>query len=387
MKKISLCVIAIMLVFMSLSGIYAADNLSVFDTKATDVMYKFSDDADITLPYARASQGRIIIDRDVNKSGLSFANENLSVVSNLKGVQTLMSADTIRVEGNLEYGILIAKTVIIEGTVDRSLVIMAENVTIAKDAVIKEDLICSASDLQLYGTIEGNLLGTVGYANISGNISKDFRAHVDGIAFNEESKINGNVYISSYNNDVLTNVKNVYPNATVNIEEEQIQEYKIDIMDILKTAIIFALIYLVLTNSTKLMKDTLNKVKNYKVSTVLLGALSIVIMPLVFLAMIVLAAFGFGVLAVPMAVIYVTFLIVSFMLSTLIVGSVMCEYITTKYADKIKGNWYKLFCAFFEFLCLGLLSSLPVVGGIIAMSICLLASGIVTTALYRKIKE
>lgn len=381
MKKLKICIIAVMLMFMSVSGIYAVSNISILDMEYTDNVYKFSESGDINLPFIRVSNGRMEIDKDVNKSGFSFANESLSVVNNLKGIQVLTSSDTVRINGNIEYGVVVAPTVIVEGTIDRSIMIVSENVTISENAVIKEDLLCMSGKIDLLGKIEGSLLGSIGQANISGNIVRDLRANISGITLGEKSNIQGNIYLRSYNN---IDISAKYPNAIVNIIEKV--ENTIDIWGIVRTSLIFALIYLLISNKTNFVKNLLNKVKVYSKSTALFGFACILLFPAIILVIIGLTIFGLGIITIPALIMYGTFMLVAFMLSTFITGSVMCEYISNKYNNKIKGNWEKLILAFCLIFVLDLLTNLPMIGYTLSVALCILSTGILFTSIFRRIK-
>lgn len=381
MKKLKICIIAVMLMFMSVSGIYAVSNISILDMEYTDNVYKFSESGDINLPFIRVSNGRMEIDKDVNKSGFSFANESLSVVNNLKGIQVLTSSDTVRINGNIEYGVVVAPTVIVEGTIDRSIMIVSENVTISENAVIKEDLLCMSGKIDLLGKIEGSLLGSIGQANISGNIVRDLRANISGITLGEKSNIQGNIYLRSYNN---IDISAKYPNAIVNIIEKV--ENTIDIWGIVRTSLIFALIYLLISNKTNFVKNLLNKVKVYSKSTALFGFACILLFPAIILVIIGLTIFGLGIITIPALIMYGTFMLVAFMLSTFITGSVMCEYISNKYNNKIKGNWKKLILAFCLIFVLDLLTNLPMIGYTLSVALCILSTGILFTSIFRRIK-
>lgn len=367
--------------FMGVSGIYAISNVSIFDMEYADNVYKFSESGDINLPFVRVSNGRMEIDKDVNKSGFSFSHENLSVLNNLKGIQVLASSDTVRITGNMEYGMVIAPTVIVEGTIDRSIMIVSENVTISEKAVIKEDLLCMSGKLELLGNIQGNLLGSIDEANISGNISKDLRANVGSIILGEKSNIQGNIYLRSYNN---IDISAKYPNAIVNIIEKT--NDTINIWGIVRTSIIFALIYLLISNKTNFAKNLLNKVKVYSKSTVLLGFASILLFPAIILLFIALTIFGLGIITIPALIMYGAFMFVAFMLSIFITGSVMCEYVSNKYNNKIKGNWDKLIFAFCLMFMLDLLTNLPMIGYILSVALCILSTGILFTSIFRRTK-
>jgi len=384
MKKIAISIITVMVTLISLSGVYASSNIGVLDIAYTDNVYKFSENGDINLPFIRMTDARMIMDKDTSKSGMCYANESISVLNNLKGIQALVSSDTVRITGNIEYGIVIAPTVIIEGTIEKSIIIVAQNITISKNAVIKEDLLCSATKLELLGNIDGSLLGTIGIVDIYGNILQDFRVNTEAVTLANDSKIQGNIYISSSNK---INIGDKYPNATIKLEEKANDVYKIDVWKILRISTLFTLIFLLISNKTKIIKNTLNKIKTYKMSTIMFGLASIILIPLIFILIFILTLIGLGIIAIPIAVLYGSFTFITFMLSTLVVGSVMSEYVLSKYNDKVNGKLFQLILVLIVFSVLNIISDLPTIGSTISIMLCILSTGIVFTSIFRKIKE
>ncbi len=391
MNKIVICIMAVMLIFINLSGIYASNQLeiyenneSIFDMDYTENVYKFSDFGDIKLPFIRMSGERMIIDKDIYKSGISFARDNISVLNNLKGVQILTSSDTVRVTGNMEYSIIIAPTVIIESVIDKSILIVSDNLTISESAVIKEDLLCSTSKLDLLGNIEGNVLGLIEQANITGNISQDFRANVGSVSLGEGSSIQGNIYLASKNN---IDISEKYPNAIIKLYEEKEDIYSIDLRKIFTTSLVFALIYLLLSCKTNIVKNMLNKIKLYKWTTFISGFANIILFPLIAIIMFVLTLIGLWMVTIPVSIVYASFMIISFMLSTFIVGIVMSEYVINKHSDKVNGNLYKFILAFVLIFVLNIITNLPIIGYTIGITLCILSTGILFTSVFRRIKQ
>jgi hypothetical protein len=386
MKKLIICVIIVTFMLISSSGIYAVSEVSLLDVGYTDNIYKFSDDNEINLPFIRVSGERMIIDRDILKSGISFARDNINVLNNLKGIQVLSSSDTIRVNGNMEYGIIMAPTVIIEGTIDKTLMVIAENLTVSEDSVIKEDLLCSVSKLDLLGNIEGNLIGLIDQANILGNINQDFRADVNEINLGENSKIQGSIYLMSTNN---IDISDKYPNATIKIIEKTNNVNNMDLGNILRTSLIITLICILITSKTNIIKNALIKVKEYRISTVMYGIASILVLPLIIIIFFVLTLIGLGIITIPTMIAYSSFMIISCILSTAIVGSMISEYILNKYENKVNGIWYKSIVMFCTIFVLNIIANLPSIGYTMSVALCILSSGILFTAIFRrtKIKE
>lgn len=381
MKKFLTCIFTIMTICMTLTGIYATTG--IIDKDYTDNVYKFSENGDIKLPFFRISSDRMIIDKDVSKSGLSYARNGINVDNNLNGIQVLCSSDTVRITGNMEYGVVMAPTVIIQGTITKSLMIVANSITVDKNATIKEDLLCSTSKLDLLGNVEGNVLGMISEANISGTISQDFRAKIDNILLNDGSSIKGNVYIDTYNTNI--NVKDKYPNATINIMQKPNQGFNINIWNALKTAVLFGFIYILLSSKTKIISNALIKVKSHMPSTALFGFATMLLLPLIIFVCFILTMLTFGIITVPIMIVYAAFIFVSFILSTFVVGSIMSEYMANKYSDRLKGFWYKLTSAICIFFVLCILVSIPEVGYILALALCMLSAGILITTIFRRV--
>ncbi|MEG1989517.1 MAG: hypothetical protein RR144_00005 [Clostridia bacterium] len=380
MKKIKICILTIMIVLFGLNSIYGASEL--IDMDYSDSAYKFSDSGIINLPFFRVSSARITMDKDINKSGISMAKDTIDVTNSLKGIQTLISIDTVRVTGNMEYGLIMAPTVIIEGNIDKTLLIISDNITFTDKAKVKEDIIVSCNKLDIAGTIEGNLIGTCSDVNITGNIQKDFRVRLNNLKFGDNSKILGNVYIEAYNN---IDIKTMYPNATIKILEKVENENNIDIFKIIRTSLLFSLIYLLLSTKTNIIKNMLEKIKKHRIATIVVSIFSMLLLPLILTLVIFITLIGLGIISLPILFSYITFLIVTFTLSSLIVGSVMSEYISNKYIDKLGNFWTKLVLSFVIFTMISLIPFIPIIGYTLSLAVCMISSGIVFTSIFRKV--
>lgn len=382
MKKFKISIITMFIVLFGLTNIYASEG--IIDIEYSDSVYKLSESNIIDLPFLRVSAEKITMDKDVNKSGISLAKNMIEVTNNLKGIQTLMSSDTVRISGNMEYGLIMAPTVIIDGSIDKTLVIVANNVTITEKATIKEDLILSCDKLDMKGIIEGNLLGSSTNVNISGKILKDFRINSSNIVLSENSEIKEDIYIETYNNDI--NIKNRYPNATVKVLEKVDTNNYIDIWGIIRTSLLFSLIYLLLSLKTNVIKNAVEKVKTFRIFTVASGIVSILLIPLIFALVVFMIFIGLGIVVMPITLLYFTFMIISFSLSSLILGSVMCEYVANKYENKLQNFWSKLIMSFIIFAMIMFVPYVPYIGYTVSLTLCMISAGTLLTILVKKIK-
>ena len=137
-----------------------------FDTGFSNEVYKFSENnKEIKLPFFRFSNERMIIDKELNKSGFCFSAKAIEMDSKVTGIQTLFSADTIRVNANMEYGILFADgDIIIDSNIDKTLILISSGtVTITENATINEDIVLVSNNLEVEGNGLGSLFGSVRY--------------------------------------------------------------------------------------------------------------------------------------------------------------------------------------------------------------------------------
>lgn len=378
MKKISLVLLTVMIIFLSFGSVFAG--VGVIDTSSSDEVYKFSNSNDIKLPFIRGSADRIVMDKDVIKSGITFASKNIDLTNKFKGIQTLVSGDTVKVTGEMEYGLIIAPNVIIEGNISKTLFVLSEKITVLENAIVNEDLICTTGNLDVKGTINGSLIGTVGDAKISGNILKDLRIKTDSLNV-DNGKIKGEVYLSTTN----TNLKLAnYPNAIISLKEMKKDDFGIDYSGIIRTTLIFAIAYILISTKTNIFKNMLKKVKEYRRYTVISGVLITLTIPLIYTLLFILSIFGLYVVTVPTIITYSTFIIIAFSLSTFILGSIMTEYIKEKYSDKFVNVWYRLIGNIVIFLILGFVTIIPMVGMTIAIIMCMLSAGILFTNIFKK---
>jgi hypothetical protein len=376
MKKI----LVVLLILVSLSNVFAT---GVFDVKSTQEVYKFSDQGDINLPFIYSSAERLIMDKDLIKSGISMSSKNIDILNKLKGVQVLVSGDTVNVDNELEYGLIISPNVVINSSIDKMLVIISEKVNITSNSVLNDDIVIMSNEVVLSGNAKGNVLGSVQKFTLNSNIEKDLRLNLDSIVLGENSKISGDIYLETYNDIKLDN----YKNATINKIDKITKESSISEMFLnnLQIALVFALVYLFLSKKTNLFKFMFNKLK-YPIFTTISGFIILLTLPLVFIILLFLSVFGLYMLTIPFSIIYYGIILLSVLLSTFIVGSLMSEYISNKYTEVIKNNWYKLILSTIVFLVLKLIVEIPNFGFTLALCLCILSIGIVATLIFKKSK-
>ena len=135
-KYIFSLIFIIFTVFLGVSFVSATETMEIeekqenvingiIDTKIIEGVYKTSDNEITYLPNIRYVVDRMIVDSELKKSGFSFATKSIEINSPTKGIQAMFSSDSIRVNSNMEYGILIADgNIIVDSQIDKSLVLV-----------------------------------------------------------------------------------------------------------------------------------------------------------------------------------------------------------------------------------------------------------------------
>lgn len=362
-----------------------------FDTGFSNEVYKFSENnKEIKLPFFRFSNERMIIDKELNKSGFCFSAKAIEMDSKVTGIQTLFSADTIRVNANMEYGILFADgDIIIDSNIDKSLVLISSGtVTITENATINEDIVLVSNNLELEGNVLGSVIGSVTNSNITGKINGDLRLAANDVKFSTNDNVKNNIYITTYNEEL--NIADKYPEAIIKLQEvEKTNEFSFDkIFSTLFNCLLFALMYIIINKVAKkdIFNVAMNKISKNSVTVLISGTvLLLAIFPLMFI-LIMLSALELWVVALPILLIYTVALIVILMLGIFVVGSLMYNYIKQKYL-KDSGIGTDILGAFCSYLVLSILTKLPFVGLYIGIIINILAVGIVFTLIFKRQKE
>lgn len=357
----------------------------IFDTKATEGIYKVSEDKFNYLPYIRFVTDRIIIDKEITGLGTLFSLSNIEINAPISGLQVMFANDTVRVNSNMEYGVVFgANNVVIDGTIDKDIIVFGGNsVTISENAILNSNIICYTDSLNINGKVKGSVLGASNNVKIEGSIEKDLRIQTTNIDAKDENVILGNIYVESYND---VNIKDMYPNAIVKKIEIEDDKFSYEVvMNAIITCLLFTLIYLVVDRKTKgkIYENISTRVKENLLFVILSGSLMILALPAVILILVMLSAFGLYAVTFPLLLIYVVGLLVIGLLSNLIVGSLLANYMSKNYF-KDKSKAVNAIGAFFVFLSLNILTKLQYIGVYVTMTLVLLAVGIVMAYIFKK---
>lgn len=397
-KKISIFLIAIFSVvaIFSMNGkIFAAnensneENIeqtrvatvnSIFDIKGTNGDYKTSsEESNIYLPYLRNAAGRIVVDKSIDNIGVLSSASTIDVNEPLKSLQFLISSDSVRINANLEYALVLsANDVVINSNIEKNALIFAGGtVTVDENATIGDDVIIVAKDVNIKGKISKSAVISANSLNVSGSIEEDLRCEINTLDISGNDNVKGNLFVNTYNKEL--NIKDKYPNATVNVKE--VKNVSKSFGNILLKAVIsslgFTLLYVIVKKITKgkAYEKMLDKAKNNTLFVVLSGAISILAFPALFVLLILLSVLGLHMITIPVAVVYMAFLIVFVMLSVYVIGCTIFEYTNKKYIKAEKLS-LELVGVFFTFLSLNLICKIPKIGTYIYMAMVMIAVGI-----------
>ena len=388
-KKFKFLIITMLILTIMSSlnlNVYAADGNGIIDQKNVEDTYKFSDDkSEIYLPFIRSSSNRVVVDRDVNKSGIIMSKGPIDVTSKLNGIDFLLSSDTVRVNAATTYPVIFADNVVIDSKVDKTTVIIANNITVTANAEISEDLICFGNTLNMLGKIDGNLIGRVDTTNISGTIMQDMRIKTGALKLYDSARILKNIYVVTSNKDV--DLSDKYSNANVVYQDNStgMTFGKLAQAGIV-TSMLFALLYIVidkLSNNKKTFTRMLSNAKNHPIALIISGLLSIMLMPMIFAILLILSMSWLSVITVPLIIVYISIFIITIILSSFIIGSMIYDYLNPKYFSKYTGFWYTFLKTFVIYLVLYILCKIPLVGSYISMFIVMIAQGIVVISIFK----
>lgn len=398
LKKISIFLIALFSVvaIFSMNGkIFAANENSneenteqtrvatvnsIFDVKGTNGDYKTSsENSNIYLPYLRNAAGRIVVDKSIDNIGVLSSASTIDVNEPLKSLQFLISSDSVRINANLEYALVLsANDVVINSNIEKNALIFAGGtVTVDENATIGDDVIIVAKDVNIKGKISKSAVISANSLNVSGSIEEDLRCEINTLDISGNDNVKGNLFVNTYNKEL--NIKDKYPNATVNVKE--VKNVSKSFGNILLKAVIsslaFTLLYIIVKKITKgkAYEKMLDKAKNNTLFVVLSGAISILAFPALLVLLILLSVLGLYMITIPVAVVYMAFLIVFVMLSIYVIGCTIFEYTNKKYIKAEKLS-IELVGVFFTFLSLNLICKIPKIGTYIYMAMVMIAVGI-----------
>lgn len=396
-NKITLILSILAIIIVSTSNIFVVraeqveknktDIDKIIDIEEKEGLYKFSEGKDIYLPFFRMSYDKIELDKEVSNLGIIYGNRGIDVNSKTQNIQVLASNDTIRVNENMEYALILSRgNVIIDSKIDKTLVIFAgEKITLTENAQVLGDVICFSSLLEIKGNVLGSVVGSATDTIISGKIEKDFRLSTKSVDISSNDNILGNIYIETLNKEI--GIKEKYENANIKfIEKVSTSSKIIDILiSAIKTALVYTLAYLLVfkISKEKIFNNLLKTTSKNFGFCVMSGAILFLAIPLVILLTFLGMFIGIEEIMFPIMIFYIANILVISLMSIFVTGSVIHEYVIDNYFKEIDLT-KRMICSFFVFLSMILLTNIPKVGIYINMIIMIMAVGIIFAYIFKR---
>ncbi len=376
-KKIIAILFVFVLMLTTFSNIYAVEllNLGIYETA-----YKLSKENDINLPFINVFDKSAIYDKTVKHSGITFGETTIDVEDKLEGVHGIFTGDMVTIKGEIEHGLIIAKNVVIEGKVSDDTVIIAETVKVLETAVIERDIVVISTDIDVLGTVKGNLIAVATDTKIAGTLEQDLRI-VTATLDLENSKIKGKIEAEVNFEEVKEDILTAYPEAVVTKSVEK--EDKVNIIRIIVKGLKSVLVYtFVAAIITKKDKSVVTKMSARFIENSTFGILSsaavLTLAPLILIGLVFAGAIGLGIIAWPALIIFTAVILLTLTLSQLIVGLFIYEVF------KKKIGKYRLPVLTVIYAVLFALTQIPVIYSYVIVAICLVALGNVLTYIFKK---
>lgn len=364
-----------------------ADINNIIDIEEKNGLYKFSEGKDIYLPFLRISYDKVEIDKEISNLGITYGNKGVDVNSKTQNIQVIASNDTIRVNENMEYALILSRgNVIIDSKIDKTLVVFAgEKVTLTENAEVLGDVISFSNLLEIKGNVLGSVVGSATNTIISGKIENDLRIATESIDISSSDNIFGNIYIETQNNEI--GIKEKYDNANIKfIEKSSTSSKVIDILiGAIKTSLVYTLAYLLVfkISKEKIFNNLLKTTSKNLSFSIMSGAILFLAIPLVVLLTFLGIFIGIEEIVIPIMIFYIANILVISLISIFVTGSVVHEYVVDNYFKEVDLT-KRIVCSFFVFLSMILLTNIPKVGIYINMIIMIMAVGIVLAYLFKK---
>lgn len=384
-KKILLIFISLISI-LSVTKIEAVSQSNFIDMQTYTNIYKLSEESDVELPFIKLFNEKATFDKKLEKSGLIISSKGIEITDDINNFQVIVASDTVEVKGNMEYAMIFAPNVVISGTIEKDIFIIAQSVFITETANIMGDIIVVSESVEMNGTSHGNFIASSNDFMMNGNVLKDFRVYSQKISF-EETDIKGDIYIETQSD---LNISEKYQNAVVNKIQEHVlteAEKKNQIVqtsiEVITGIVLFTLFNMLIRKiKPEFFKKLANKAVNHSSFVIIMGMLVLTTIPIIVIFTVICSLFGLGVVTTPLFVIYIALIIAIIALAKFIVGSTLYELFKKKI--KINSSFKEVGLLIAVFAAMYLVCYIPYIADVVTMAIVLLSAGIIVTGLLKK---
>lgn len=381
-NKILKVFMLVLTVVICTSSVFASEGL--FQLGVFEDVYKLSENSEIELPFLNMFSETATYDKDVNHSGITFASSTIDIDKKLTGMHLIFSSDMLTISGEVEHIVAYANNVVIEGKVTKDSVIMGRSVKVLDTAEIDEDVVIIANELEIAGTVKGNVIATVsGNTKVTGNIDKDLRIITNTLEIGE-GLVKGDFYLKTDMN--VDEIKSMYKEGTFEILTKETKSTGEKVLSIVTDGVITVVIYtfiayLIVRKDNNIVKRATVKFKENTTYGILIGLVAFTLVLILPILLIVLAVFGLGIIAWPLLILYLGVVLFSISTATFTVGTA----IYTAIEDKVKK--YKVFVLAGIFIVLYAICNIPYIAYYATVAINLISLSIILTGITKRKKE
>lgn len=354
-------------------------------------VYKMSEEADVSLPFMRVFDNKSFYDKDVAKTGLSIGSKELSISGKMSGVQNILCTDSVTIDGSVEYAYIIASNVVIKGTVEKDIVILAQSVFVTEEANILGDIVLLSVKTEIRGNVQGNLIINSDNTLLKAAVGKDCRVSSRELNI-DNLDVGGEIYIET---DSETNILEKYPNATIKAYTTQTNKSVVkqntfinldEAINIILKIVVYSLVYaLIIKMWPKLFENLTIKIKGHPTFTVLMGVLMIVTIPIVLTLLFLLAYVGLGMIAGPVFVAYSAIIILAISLAKFISGVFLLEFIKNNFVKGERKIFREAGIFALVLLLIYIICKISFIGGYATMATMLFSVGGIFTGMMKKL--
>ena len=380
-KKILAIIIVFVLMIANMTNVFAAE---MIDVGLFETAYKLSKENDINLPFINLFEKDAVYDETVKKSGISFAESTLEIKDKMEGIHVILSGDMVTITGEIEHAVIYGKNVVVEGKISEDTIIMAETVQILENAVVEKDIVIVSDELKVIGTVKGNLIGYIDNVNVSGTV-ESLRISASTVNL-ENSKISGTIDIDLPYGTDTSKIKEVYPNATLNIasyeeETKTAKDYLKIVINGAKHVLVYTFVAMLITKKEKgITTKMAARFMDNSTFGLLMASLVLFLSPIVAGILVALGIFGLGIIAWPVLIIFVAVILLAIILGQLIFGVFVYELLrkkVTKYKLPVMAGIYAVVFA---------VTQIPGISTYVISALSMISLGTLITYVFKKAK-
>ena len=320
----------------------------------------------------------VILNKDLNSSHVSVG-QTVKSNSKIDGINTLIGKE-IRHEGTSDYLISIGESIDVNGTVEKDMFVVGQDITLGSDIILKRDLYVIGQNIKILSNIDGDIRMAGTTLDLRGvTVKGNVYTYADKIILNSKTTINGKLSyledatVSGLDRAKVNKTKTIASNKNENIKERIFFFISNFITRMIAAFIVLALVIALMPN----LKKKLDKEEvDFKHVLSLLGRGIVVILVIPFIS---LAALFTGILT-PAALIILALYFIAAYISTLLVAYKVGQIIGKKL--NVKNTYLS---ALLGIIVIYLIELIPGIGAIISIAALFIGLGFIYN--YTLIKD